>query len=102
MPSAHEAAILKIGISSIILGMIAPPISTPCNEDDLISKSPISSLHSVFWFKICILAPIDFRTDSKPDLVLFNPTFLIKISEFLAIRPATIKNEAEEKSPATL
>ena len=37
----------------------------------------------------------------RPHLVGFNPTFLITIFESLAIRPATIKNAAEEKSHTT-
>ena len=37
----------------------------------------------------------------RPILVLFNPTFLIKILDFFEINAATIIKAAEEKSPTT-
>ena len=43
IPSAQAAAILKIGISSIILGIMSPPIFMPLNCDDLTIKSPAFS-----------------------------------------------------------
>ena len=101
MPFANEAAILNIGISSIIIGIMSPLTSTPCKSDDSTKMSATSSLHIVAVFFIEILPPIDFKTCKSPDLVGFIPTFLTKILESLAIKPATIIKAADEKSPTT-
>jgi hypothetical protein len=52
-------------------------------------------------FCIFIFAPIDLNTVINPHLVGLSPTFFINKFDFFAIKPATIKNEADEKSPAT-
>jgi hypothetical protein len=100
-PSAKAAAILRIGISSIMFGITSPLILMPLSEDDLTYISPTSSFDLSFWFLISINPPIDIRTSINPHLVGFKPTFLITIFDSLAIKPATIKNAADEKSPTT-
>ena len=57
--------------------------------------SPAKTLSS----KISISPPIFFTTSITPALVGFIPTFFNVISEFGTIKPATIKNEAEDISP---
>ena len=101
VPSAHAAAMLKIGISSIILAITPPLISTPFNSDDSTNISPTNSPDKMFLFLISILPPIFIRISIRPLLVGFNPTFLMEIFESLAIKPAIIKNAADEKSPTT-
>ena len=79
-----------------------PPLMlTPLNTDDLTNISPTNSPESIFLFLISILPPICIRISISPDLVGFNPTFFMDIAESLAIKPAIIKNAAEEKSPTT-
>ena len=102
LPLAAEAAMLRIGISSMIFGIMEPPISVPFKDDDMTSISPTFSLHFICSFKIFICAPIFFNTPIRPHLLSFKPTFFIRILEFFAIKPATIKKDADEKSPATL
>ena len=52
-------------------------------------------------FFISIFAPIDLKTLINPHLVGLSPTFFISKFDSFAIKPATIKNDADEKSPAT-
>ena len=47
------------------------------------------------------MPPIDFNTDINPHLVGFKPTFLMRIFDWSAIKPATIRKDADEKSPTT-
>jgi hypothetical protein len=54
-----------------------------------------------FSFLISINPPIDLRTSINPHRVGFKPTFLITIFDSFAIKPATIRNAADEKSPTT-
>ena len=100
-PSAKEAAILKIGISSMIFGIMLFGTFIPSNCEDFTIMSPQSSLQVFVLLSISIFAFIFNKTSNKPDLVLFNPTFLIITSEFLEIKAATIINAADEKSPTT-
>jgi hypothetical protein len=56
-PSAKAAAILKIGISSIMFGITSPLMLIPLKEEDLTYMSPTSSFDVSFWFLISIILP---------------------------------------------
>ena len=101
LPLAAEAAMLRIGISSMIFGIMEPPISVPFKDDDMTSISPTFSLHFMRSFKIFICAPIFFNTPIRPHLLSFKPTFFIKTSESLETMVAIIIKAADEKSPGT-
>ena len=96
---ANEAAILKIGISSIMFGIIYSGTSMPFKFEDLTKISPTSSFELNLLFFILMLAPIYNKIFNSPFLVLFSPTFFIKTSEFFEITEATIIKAADEKSP---
>ena len=91
VPLAKAAIIAMIGISSIKVGIISPPIVMPCNAENLTSKSAAGSPLSVFIFRSSISPPISFATRKIPSLVGLIPTFFNKISDPGTRRPAAIK-----------
>jgi hypothetical protein len=56
-PSAKAAAMLRIGISSIMFGITSPLMLIPLKEEDLTYMSPTSSFDISFWFLISINPP---------------------------------------------
>ena len=100
-PSAKLAAIDKIGISSIILGIDFSSIFIPLKAEEETSISATSSPQQIEWFLILMSEPIFLRISSNVNLVSLIPTFLIVIELSLVMSAATIKNDAEEKSPTT-
>ena len=73
-PSANAAAIDKIGISSIILGIIDPSRITPDSVDGRTIKSAIGSPDYSLAFLTSILAPISRNTFNTPIRLGFIPT----------------------------
>ena len=50
VPNANDAAMLRIGISSIILGIISSGMFMPFKVEDFTNISPTFSLHSTLLF----------------------------------------------------
>ena len=63
--------------------------------------SPTSSFETILLLLMLTFPPIDFKIFISKLLEGFKPTFLIINLPLLDINPATIKNDAEEKSPTT-
>ena len=80
-----------IGISSIRVGMISPPIVIPCKAENFTSKSAVGSPLSVFMLRSSISPPISLATRKIPSLVGLIPTFFNKISDPGTKSPAAIK-----------
>ena len=73
----------------------------PLKAEEETSISATSSPQHIERFLILISEPIFLRISSNVNLVSLIPTFLIVIELSLVISAATIKNDAEEKSPTT-
>ena len=101
-PSAKQARIAITGISSMSFGMMSPSITQPLRLLVFTVMSAVGSPESALTFVNVISPPIIFITSIIPSLVGLIPTFLMVISEFSAIRPATRKYAAEEISPGTM
>jgi len=100
-PLAKEAAIIKIGTSSIILGIISLLILIPLNKEDFTCIVPTVSPCCFFLFIILMEPPIFFNIFKNPILLGFDKTLGRERLLFLLSKARTIKNAAEEGSPGT-
>ena len=98
---ANDAAIDRIGYSSIIKSANSGPNSQPCNSELITSISQIFSLLFILWLTNFIFAPIFCNAKIIPFLVGLLLIFLTIIFEFLLISADTMKKALLERSFGT-
>ena len=102
VPLARAAATAMIGSSSMILGMMEPPISMPLRALPRTVTWPVGSPPSVSRTVSVMLAPMRTRMSMMPERVGFNPTFWTVRRAPGCTEAATSQNAALEMSPGTV
>ena len=100
-PFAKQAIRAMTGSSSIRVGIMLPSTTVPWSSLVFTRRSATGSPPSSRVFNKVMSAPMSWHTFKIPARVSLMPTFLIVISESGVIKPATMKNAAEEMSPGT-